>query len=77
MRTRRGSSTVVGMKMAASADREYKNRSGRVHHLLKELEKAMKDHDARQKKEPSNWGFAGNLGHVESELGDVLRFIRS
>jgi hypothetical protein len=36
---------------------------------IQELLKAM---DERQAGDPKNWGFAGNTGHIKSELEEIL-----
>lgn len=77
MKTRRGSSTELGKRMTAvTADREYQVRLRDCRVVLDGIEKALKVHEARQKKDPNNYGYVGDLGHVEGELIEVARFLR-
>ena len=71
MKTRRGSDTVVGLRIAATASQEYKERVKEIRKVLVSIEHALKGHEARQKEEPADWGYVGDVGHVLGELKDV------
>lgn len=70
MRTRRGNMAVAG-----DANMEYDQKTRRVRQLLRELDKQLYKHEARQGNRMEDWGFVGDLGHVEEELEELLRFI--
>ena len=60
---------ILSEKQSAAA--EYKKRKSAVAKELKEIEKKIKGMDARQKKDPENWGYPGSLGNVEKNLKEL------
>jgi len=76
MNERRGSDTVIGRALTASADSDYKENLRDVRKLLADIEKALKDHESRQKKQPNDYGYVGDLGHAVSELQEVNKSLR-
>lgn len=48
-----------------------------VKRMLKALNKAVKTHSKKQKKEPHNWGYVGDIAHISQELNDLQHFINS
>ena len=40
--------------------------------LLKRIATRMAEHQARQAAEPRDWGYVGDLGHINEELAQVL-----
>jgi hypothetical protein len=67
MKMRRGSTGVV-----ASADSDYKAKVREVRKTLDDIEKAIKYHETRQKNNPLNYGYVGDMGHVQSKLLDAV-----
>lgn len=43
--------------------------------LLNVLAMELDNHDQRAKAQPADWGFAGNLGKVRSDLIDIVGFL--
>lgn len=61
--------------MTADANMAYDQKSRGVRVLMRDLEKQLARHEARQRTRPSDAGFVGDLGHVEEGLTELLRFI--
>lgn len=55
-----------------TAQAAYSRRFAGVSELLLKLDEGLKAHSDRQAVDPRNWGFAGDLGHVEELLGRAL-----
>ena len=60
---------ILNEKKSAAA--EYKKRRSAATKELKEIEKKLKGMDARQKKDPENWGFVGSLGNALKNLKEL------
>lgn len=41
------------------------------------LKVRLRDHHGRAAKRPDDWGFPGNLGHIEEILDQALEFLGS
>ena len=63
-------------KRPTTAADEYRQRRQTVDALLDELRKKIDTHAQRAAADPSNWGYAGDLGHVEEVLRDLTAFMR-
>jgi len=70
MKTRRGSALVAG-----DANMAYDQKMRKVRQLLREMDKQLYKHEARQGARMEDWGFVGDLGYVEEELKELLRFV--
>lgn len=55
-----------------SAQREYAARQARAKALIARLSVGLEAHAARAAEQPENWGFAGDLGALESTLQELL-----
>jgi hypothetical protein len=42
---------------------------------LRDLEERLKKHDKEFREEPDNWGYVGDLGHVDELLGEINSFL--
>jgi hypothetical protein len=62
-------------KPEPTAAETYAARRSDIARLLDVLQMELDRHDERAKAEPGNWGLAGNLGKVRSDLIDVVGFI--
>jgi len=63
-------------KRPTTAADAYRQRRQAVDALLDELRKKIDIHAQRAAVDPSNWGYAGDLGHVEEVLRDLAAFMR-
>lgn len=63
-------------RTAADAKKEYEDKAKAVKKLMDRLQKVLKKHESEFRKDEKDWGYVGDLGHVESELNDVVRFLR-
>ena len=50
----------------------YAERQTECQDLLKRIACQLEEHASRQKQEPADWGYAGDLGRVAEELAYVL-----
>ena len=62
-------------KPEPTAAETYAARRNDIARLLDVLDMELNRHDQVAKADPSDWGFAGNLGKVRSDLIDVIGFI--
>lgn len=63
-------------KRPLTAADAYRQRGQAVEALLDELRGKLDAHAQRAAVDPSNWGYAGDLGHVEEVLRDLAAFMR-
>ena len=54
------------------ADKMYKERRKEIDRLVKNLQTSLKKMDAKQKKEPTNYGYAGSAGRLADEMKDLI-----
>lgn len=59
------------------APRVYRERQKEISRLLRVIKADMKKHAAEEKKTPSNWGWAGDLGYVIEKLKEASLSERS
>lgn len=59
-----------------TAEENYQQRRETVDALLGELRGKLDVHAKRAAADPKNWGYAGDLGHVEEVLRDLAAFMR-
>lgn len=57
------------------ASATYARRSNDIARLIDVLQMELAKHDAGAKADPKNWGFAGDLGKVRSDLIDTVAFL--
>ena len=50
----------------------YSARYAEAQSLLRQISRCLEEHKAKQAKEPTDWGYAGDLGHVNNELAYIL-----
>lgn len=58
-----------------TAAEAYAAQRSDIARLLDVLEMELDKHDERAKADPTNWGIAGNLGKVRSDLIDLVGFL--
>ena len=54
------------------ADKMYKDRRREIDRMVKTLQASLKKMDAKQKKEPTNYGYAGSAGRLADEMKDLI-----
>jgi len=59
-----------------TAEETYRQRRETVDALLSELRGKLDAHAKRAAADPKNWGYAGDLGHVEEVLRDLAAFMQ-
>jgi hypothetical protein len=50
----------------------YAERHAETRDLLKRIAARLEQHKQEQAKEPADWGYPGDLGHITEELAYVL-----
>lgn len=74
---RRGTFTTAAKGLvAADAKTTYKEKAKSVRQLIGRLEKALQKHDKEFAGDEKDWGYVGDIGHVESGLKDIVEFLR-
>ncbi len=61
--------------MTLTAAQTYAQRRGEIARLLDVIQMELDAHAQRAAANPANWGFAGDLGKVRSDLIETLAFI--
>jgi hypothetical protein len=56
-------------KTAAAA---YSQNATTAQNLLKRIATRLAEHQTRQAAEPRDWGYVGDIGHINEELAQVL-----
>ena len=59
---------------ALESDEEYKKKTQAVQKLFVQIEKHIKQHAQKQKKDPRNWGYVGDMGRIEQMLKEIVEF---
>ena len=60
----------------SAANDVYQEKQTAVARLLVELGQLAQAHGAQQAQRPSDWGYVGDLAHVEERLKEVVGFLR-
>ena len=58
-----------------TADNQYKAHQASIRELMATLEARLAKHETKASADPSNWGYAGDLGHIETDLKELVRFL--
>jgi len=61
---------------ADTAKEAYEKRIGQITLLLKELKKKLREHNKKFKSNPLNWGYAGDMAHVQVKLQEIVSFLK-
>ena len=61
---------MTNSKQTAAAAYSLKNAI--THDLLKRIAARLAEHELQQAAKPQDWGFVGDLGHINEELAQVL-----
>ncbi len=60
-----------------TAQSEYQARQARIQALVVQLQSTLASHSTKAASQPLNWGYAGDLGHVESRLQELVQFFQN
>ena len=63
--------------MTTTAQTQYKTRQARIQALMQQLQTALARHESKAATEPGNWGYAGDLGRVETGLQELVEFFQN
>lgn len=55
-----------------AAQRDYADRKAQAQSLIERLSTALQTHQVKASNNPTNWGYAGDLGAFNSELIHAL-----
>lgn len=59
-----------------AAQAQYNAHQASIRSLIKQLEAKLDNHEKQASAQPKNWGFAGDVGHVEAKLTELVEFFR-
>lgn len=59
-----------------TAHQTYTERRAEILAQLEELKAELETHAENESKNPTNWGFVGDLGYARETLGDLLKSFR-
>jgi hypothetical protein len=59
-----------------AAQAKYNAHQASIRSLIKQLEAKLDNHEKQASAHPANWGFSGDLGHVEANLTELVEFFR-
>jgi len=54
----------------------YQKRRKSINALIKSVQNGLINHEERASSDPQNYGFVGELGHIEEVLVELKRFLR-
>ena len=55
-----------------TAEAAYSQNATTAQDLLKRIATRLSEHQTRQAAQPRDWGYVGDLGHINEELAQVL-----
>jgi hypothetical protein len=55
-----------------TAAEAYAARRAQIEQQIADLQQYLIDHERRQKADPRNWGFAGDLANVSAHLNSIF-----
>jgi len=62
-------------RFANKADQTYQRNVKNVEKLMGDLQKLIKQHQERQKQFPTDYGYAGDMGHIEDICKQAVSFL--
>ena len=62
-------------RVGRSADTQYQYKFRGVEKRLSDVGKLLKKHESDQAKHNTDWGYVGDLGHIDDLLVDIIRFM--
>jgi len=54
------------------AEKRYSEIEKTINEQIKKLQVKLEQEKAEFMKNPSNWGYVGNLGHIKEVLGELV-----
>ncbi|MBK8987344.1 MAG: hypothetical protein IPM39_14920 [Chloroflexi bacterium] len=60
----------------SAADEVYQEKHTAVRHLIANMVLSVEAHRLKQQADPNDWGYVGDLAHVEERLKEVVGFLR-
>ena len=65
----------ITMTKLTKAHDLYEERVAEVESKFEAIKARLKVHKEREATDPKNWGFNGDLAHVDAVLGEILDFL--
>lgn len=65
------------MPTTLTAKQQYDEYQEDIARLIGLVQAKLKRHATQAKREPTNWGYAGDLGHTRSQLVEAVAFLES
>ena len=63
------------MNTTTNANDAYRAAREKLDERLNRMNHAIREHVERQYKDRANWGFAGDMNHVNEILGEAIEFL--
>jgi hypothetical protein len=60
----------------STADETYQSKYSEIEILLENLQKNLKKHNEVFKTDLGNWGYVGDLGHIQEVLSSLGDFVK-
>lgn len=57
-----------------TAHTQYQAHQARIQSLTQQLQAKLASHSTKAAARPQDWGYAGDLGHVEARLQELVEF---
>lgn len=59
-----------------NANQTYNQKAQNIQTLIQQLQDKLTAHQQAQEKSPAHWTHVGDLGHIETELEELVKFIK-
>lgn len=59
-----------------NANQTYNQKAQNIQTLIQQLQDKLAAHQQAQAKSPAHWTHVGDLGHIETELEELVKFIK-
>lgn len=59
----------------STANESYINQIQEIEKELKKLTHNIKNHKSKQKLEPNNWGYSGDIGYILGQIKECNQFL--
>lgn len=59
-----------------AAQSQYKAHQANIRSLIQRLEAQLAEHATRASARPADWGYAGDLGYIETKLQELVSHTR-
>lgn len=58
-----------------TAQAQYQAHQANIRELIKQLESRLEPHGTKALAAPDNWGYVGDIAHIEHRLNELVGFL--